>query len=144
MCQKYTADELNTMNHDAKNAVIYQMQERLDKLADLVGQLSFFNEVEACYDEVVKEPTMEEVTEAGLEKPRKQKKRGQREEDIKNFPQEVIPHDVSEKKLMSSRCMSEPMDFIRMSSFVETIREPCSAAELPQHRWKRPSLMQSM
>lgn len=32
MCQKYTEEELNTMNHDAKNAVIYQMQERLDKL----------------------------------------------------------------------------------------------------------------
>ena len=32
MCQKFTEEELNTMNHDAKNAVIYQMQERLDKL----------------------------------------------------------------------------------------------------------------
>jgi len=87
MCQKYTADELNTMNHDSKNEVIYQMQERLDKLEhdyenlmeqirlanqerygrhtekldDLVGQLSFFNEVEFCYNENAKEPTMEEV-----------------------------------------------------------------------------------
>ena len=77
MCQKYTEEELNTMNHDAKNAVIYQMQERLDKLehdyerlieqihladqerfgrhterlSEIAGQLSFFNEVEACYDE---------------------------------------------------------------------------------------------
>ena len=70
MCQKYTEEELNTMNHDAKNAVIYQMQERLDKLEhdyerlieqihladqerfgrhteklnEIAGQLSFFNE----------------------------------------------------------------------------------------------------
>ena len=32
MCQKFTADELNTMDHKAKNDVIYQMQDRLDKL----------------------------------------------------------------------------------------------------------------
>lgn len=32
MCQKFTANELNSMNHDAKNEIIYQMQDRLDKL----------------------------------------------------------------------------------------------------------------
>lgn len=32
MCQKFTPDELNSMDHDAKNEVIYSMQERLDKL----------------------------------------------------------------------------------------------------------------
>lgn len=32
MCQKFTADELNTMDHQAKNDVICQMQDRLDKL----------------------------------------------------------------------------------------------------------------
>lgn len=32
MCQKYTADELNSMNHETKNEVIYDMQNRLDKL----------------------------------------------------------------------------------------------------------------
>ena len=72
MCQKYTEEELNTMNHDAKNAVICQMQERLDKLEhdyerlmeqirlanqerfgrhteklnEIAGQLSFFNEID--------------------------------------------------------------------------------------------------
>lgn len=125
MCQKYTADELNTMNHDAKNEVIYQMQDRLDKLEhdyeslmeqirlanqerfgrhtekldDIVGQLSFFNEVEAFYDESSPEPSMEEVVAEVLKKLRKQKKKGQREEDLKDFPQEIIPHDVSEEKL---------------------------------------------
>ena len=28
MCQKYTADELNSMNHETKNEVIYDMQNR--------------------------------------------------------------------------------------------------------------------
>ena len=32
MCRKFTADELNTMDHQAKNDVICQMQDRLDKL----------------------------------------------------------------------------------------------------------------
>ena len=32
MCRKFTADELNTMDHEAKNDVIYQMQDRLDRL----------------------------------------------------------------------------------------------------------------
>ena len=113
MCQKYTEEELNTMNHDAKNAVIYQMQERLDKLehdyerlieqihladqerfgrhteklSEIAGQLSFFNEVEACYDENANEPAIEAVVDSALKKPRKPKQKGQREEDLKDFPQ---------------------------------------------------------
>lgn len=201
MCQKYTAEELNTMNHDAKNAVICQMQERLDKLEhdyerlmeqirladqerfgrhteklnEIAGQLSFFNEIEACYDETAKEPTIEEVTDDALKKPRKPKQKGQREEDLKDFPQEVIPHDVSENQListfgeatikvcrmksagsyvlnranglpknMSSRCMLERTDFIRMNFFEETTREYFSVAVLPLHHWKQQSSTQSM
>ena len=128
MCQKYTEEELNTMNHDAKNAVIYQMQERLDKLehdyerlieqihladqerfgrhteklSEIAGQLSFFNEVEACYDENANEPAIEAVVDSALKKPRKPKQKGQREEDLKDFPQEVIPHDVSRQKLIDT------------------------------------------
>lgn len=126
MCQKYTPDELNRMNHDTKNKVICQMQDRLDKLehdyenlieqirlADqqrygrhtesldaITGQLSFFNEAEACYDAQHPEPTVDEVVEDALKKPRKPKKKGQREEDLKDFPQEEIPHDVSKEKLI--------------------------------------------
>lgn len=128
MCQKYTADELNSMNHDTKNEVIYRMQDRLDKLEHdyenlveqirlanqqrygrhtesldaIAGQLSFFNEAEACYDEQNPEPAIDEVIEDAVKKPRKPKKKGQREEDLKDFPQEEIPHDVSEKKLIDT------------------------------------------
>ena len=125
MCQKFTPDELNIMDHETKNEVIYQMQNRLDKLEtdyenlmeqiclankqrfgrhtekleDIAGQLSFFNEAEANCDETALEPTIEEVVEGMLQKPRRPKKKGQREEDIKDFPQEEVPHDVSQKQL---------------------------------------------
>ncbi len=71
MCRKFTPYELNTMDHEAKNDVICQMQDRLDKLehdyenlieqirladqqrfgrhteklSEIEGQISFFNEV---------------------------------------------------------------------------------------------------
>ncbi len=32
MCQKFTADELNIMDHETKNEVIYRMKDCLDKL----------------------------------------------------------------------------------------------------------------
>ena len=125
MCQKFTPDELNIMDHETKNEVIYQMQNRLDKLEtdyenlmeqiclanqqrfgrhtekleDIAGQLSFFNEAEANCDETALEPTIEEAVEGMLQKPRRPKKKGQREEDLRDFPQEEVPHDVSQKQL---------------------------------------------
>ena len=125
MCQKFTPDELNIMDHETKNEIIYQMQNRLDKLEtdyenlmeqiclanqqrfgrhtekleDIAGQLSFFNEAEANCDETALEPTIEEAVEGMLQKPRRPKKKGQREEDLKDFPQEEVPHDVSQKQL---------------------------------------------
>ena len=128
MCRKFTEDELNSMNHDDKNAVICQMQDRLDKLehdyenlieqirladqqrygrhaeslAAIAGQLSFFNEAEACYDGQNPEPTVDEVIEDAVRKPRRPKKKGQREEDLKDFPQEEISHDVSASELIGT------------------------------------------
>ena len=63
MCKKFTPDELNQMDHETKNDVIYQMQDRLDRL-------------EQNYEKLV-----------------------EREEDLKDFPQEVIPHDIPEQEL---------------------------------------------
>ena len=125
MCKKFTPDELNKMDHKTKDDVIYQMQDRLgrleqnyenlveqirlanqqrfgrhtEKLDDIAGRLSFFYEAEANYDEKVKEPTVEEVIASSRKMPRKPKKKGQREEDLKDFPQEVIPHDILEQEL---------------------------------------------
>ena len=125
MCRKFTPDELNTMDHESKNDVIYQMQDRLDKLEhdyenlmeqvrlanqqrfgrntekldEITGQLSFFNEAEADCNENVPEPTIDETLAFAMKPPRKRKKKGQREEDLKDFPQEEISHDVPVKEL---------------------------------------------
>lgn len=125
MCKKYSADDLDSMDHAAKNDVIYQMQERLDKLehsyenlieqirlADqqrygrqtekleqIAGQLSFFNEAEANCDETAEEPTIEDTVQEVMKTPRRKKQKGQREEDLKDFPQEEIRHEVPEEEL---------------------------------------------
>ena len=125
MCQKFTPEQLNSMDHETKNDVIYQMQDRLDKLEhdyenlleqirlanqqrfgrhtekldEIAGQLSFFNEAEGNFDEKVPEPTIEETTLSVMKPPRKPKKKGQREEELKDFPPEEIPHDVSVEEL---------------------------------------------
>jgi hypothetical protein len=116
------------MGTKAKDDIIYQMQDRLDKLEQdyenlmeqvrlanqqrfgrqsekliaITGQISFFNEAEACYDENAQEPTVEEVIIEAEKKPRKRKQKGQREEDLKDFPQEEFPHDVAVEKLIDT------------------------------------------
>ena len=50
-------------------------------------------------NETATEPTVEEVIDPSRKMPRKPKKKGQREEDLRDFPQEVIPHDIPEQEL---------------------------------------------
>lgn len=56
MCKKFTPDELNQMDHTAKNDVIFQMQDRLDKLEQnyetLIEQVRLANQLK-CYTNVV-------------------------------------------------------------------------------------------
>ena len=67
---------------------------KTEKLDVIDGQLSFFNEAEAFSDDTAAEPDAEEVL------PRKRKKqKGQREEDLKGFPAETYPHELSEEEL---------------------------------------------
>ena len=43
MCKKFTPDELNKMDHKTKNDVIYHMQDRLDRLEQMVRiRINFF------------------------------------------------------------------------------------------------------
>ena len=128
MCQKFTPEQLNSMDHETRNDVIFQMQERLDrlehdyenlmeqirlanqqrfgrhteKLEEIAGQLSFFNEAEANCDEDAQEPTIEETVRSRKKPPRRKKKKGQREEDFKDLPQEEITHDVPQEKLIGT------------------------------------------
>ena len=86
MCQKFTPEQLKNMDMETKDGVIFQMQDRLDKLehdyenlieqirlanqqrfgrhteklGEIAGQLSFFNEAEANCSEDAPEPTRPE------------------------------------------------------------------------------------
>lgn len=113
------------MNHDAKNDVIYQIQDRLDKLEhdyenlmeqarlasqqrfgrhtekldEITGQLSLYNEAEVCFHEQNPEPAIDEIVDTALTPACRSKKKRQREDEFKDFPQEEIPHDVPAEKL---------------------------------------------
>ena len=55
MCQKFTPDELNRMDHQSKNNIIFQMQNRLDKL-------------EHDYENLIEQDLMIEVSRDGWRK----------------------------------------------------------------------------
>lgn len=118
---KHTLNELNNLSREELITMILSMQGQLDALNENIeklieqvriansyrfgrhtetmksidGQLSFFDEAEAFYDESAKEPSAEEVIPV-----RKKKAKGQRELNLKEFPEEIIPtHSVSEERL---------------------------------------------
>ena len=123
MSQKHTLTELNNLSHEELVSLVLTMQGQLDSLkesiealieqvrianqhrfgrrtetlASIEGQISFFDEAEALYDETIPEPDAEEVL---LSKKKKPKVKGQRELDLKDFPEDIIPtHSVSVDKL---------------------------------------------
>lgn len=118
---KHTLNELNNLSREELITMILSMQGQLDALNENIGklieqvriansyrfgrhtetmksidgQLSFFDEAEAFYDASAKEPSSEEVIPV-----RKKKAKGQRELNLKEFPEEIIPtHSVSEEHL---------------------------------------------
>lgn len=118
---KHTLNELNNLSREELITMILSMQGQLDALNENIeklieqvriansyrfgrhtetlksidGQLSFFDEAEAFYDASAKEPSAEEVIPV-----RKKKAKGQRELNLKEFPEEIIPtHSVSEECL---------------------------------------------
>lgn len=121
MSQKHTLEELNNLSREELITIVLTMQGQLDtlnenieklieqvrlansyrfgkhseKLSVIEGQMSFFDEADATYDESVIEPEFEEVIQT-----KKKKTKGQRELDLKDFPVEVIPpYAVSEEEL---------------------------------------------
>ena len=65
-------------------------------MKSIEGQLSFFDEAEAACDEPFGEPSAEEV----LPAKHRAKKKGQRDLDLKDFPEEILPpYSVSEEQL---------------------------------------------
>lgn len=123
MGRKHTHEELNKCSHEELVTMVIAMQDHMDalnenmerlieqvriansyrfgrhteKLAAIDGQLSFFDEADAIYDDRAAEPAVEEVLPL---RSRRKKARGQRETDLKDFPEEVLaPYSISEEKL---------------------------------------------
>lgn len=123
MGTKHTLDELNTLSREELITIILTMQGQLDTLNGNIeklieqmrianqqrfgrstetmktidGQMFLFNEADKRYDAKVEEPEADEMIPA---KPRKKKTKGQREIDLKDFSEEIIPaHTVPLEKL---------------------------------------------
>lgn len=120
----YSPEELNSFSKETLVAVILSMQDQLsqlnanmerlieqiadasnkrygrssEKLDVIAGQLELeliFNEAEALTETLyVVEPAEEDVIQVG-----RRKRKGKREEDLKDLPIEVIPHTLSDEKL---------------------------------------------
>ena len=122
MANKHTLEELNNLSREELITIVLMMQGQLDTLNENIeklieqvriannyrfgrhtetlksieGQLSFFDEAEAAYDESAPEPVPEEV----LPVKQSKKKKGQRNLDLKDFPEEIIPpYSVSKEQL---------------------------------------------
>ena len=122
MAQKHTLEELNNCSREELITIVLMMQGQLDTLNDNIeklieqvriannyrfgkhtetlksieGQLSFFDEAEAACDEPFGEPSAEEV----LPAKHRAKKKGQRDIDLKDFPEEILStYSVSEEQL---------------------------------------------
>ena len=123
MDRGYTLDKLNDCSREELITIILTMQGQLDTLNENIerlieqvrianlhrfgrhtetmqsieGQLSFFDEADALYDENAAEPDPEELFPA---RPKKKKSKGQRSTDLKDFPEDIIPtHSVPLEKL---------------------------------------------
>ena len=122
MANKHTLEELNNCSREELITIVLMMQGQLDALNENIeklieqvriannyrfgrqtetlksieGQLSFFDEAEASYNEYAPEPAAEEVLPAKQSK----KKKGHRNLDLKDFPEEIIPpYSVSKEQL---------------------------------------------
>lgn len=123
MGTKHTLEELNNCSREELITFVLMMQGQLDTLNDNVeklieqvrlanqyrfgrhtekldvldGQLSFFNEAEALSNENAAEPEIDDVLPI---KTKKKKIKGQREDDLKDFPQDMKPpYTVSQEEL---------------------------------------------
>ena len=122
MADRHTLEELNNCSREELITIVLMMQGQLDTLNENIerlieqvriansyrfgkhaetldsidGQLSFFDEAESCCDLSVPEPAAEEV----LPSRRNHKKKGQREMNLKDFPEEILPpYQVSTEEL---------------------------------------------
>ena len=121
MATEYTESQLNNMSKDEMKIVILSLQTQLntlntnmeilieqlrianqqrfgrhtETLSSIDGQIGFFNDVEAVYDENAEEPSIDEVT----ERKKKKKVKGQRNINLAGFEEKEILHTLDNNKL---------------------------------------------
>ena len=89
-------DSIEKLIEQVRIANNYRFGKHTETLKSIEGQLSFFDEAEAACDEPFGEPSAEEV----LPAKHRAKKKGQRDLDLKDFPEEILPpYSVSEEQL---------------------------------------------
>lgn len=141
MCKKFTPEELNTMQPGDKDEIIFSMQDRLDaleknyehlveqiriadqqrfgrhteKLDQIAGQLSFFNEAEAVCDLTVQEPEIDEIIPVLATSTKKKKQKGKRERQSSIRPLVEEYFTWIKKVLLSVPPKSKTADGIRYS-----------------------------
>ncbi|MGN0380622.1 MAG: IS66 family transposase [Suilimivivens sp.] len=95
--------QLDTLNENIEKLIeqvrianSYRFGKRTETLKSIEGQLSFFDEAEAFCDLSVPEPEAGEV----LPHRKSNKKKGQRQLDLKDFPEEILPaYSIPEDQL---------------------------------------------
>lgn len=123
MADKHTLEELNNCSREELITMVLMMQGQLDTLNENIeklieqvriansyrfgkhteklnvidGQLSFFDEADAMYSSSLEEPSAEDI----LPTRKRPKKKGQRDIDLKDFPEELISHKLSDEELDS-------------------------------------------
>lgn len=123
MAVEYTDSQLDSMSKDELKFVILTLQAQLKDLnsnmemlieqlrianqqrfgrhsetLDVIdGQLGFFNDIEAVYEEDIPEPSIDEV----VERKKKPKLKGQREINLAGFEEKKIPHSLKDDELNS-------------------------------------------
>ena len=123
MAVEYTDSQLDSMSKDELKFVILTLQAQLKDLnsnmemlieqlrianqqrfgrhsetLDVIdGQLGFFNDIEAVYEEDTPEPSIDEV----VERKKKPKLKGQREINLAGFEEKEIPHSLKDDELDS-------------------------------------------
>lgn len=71
---------------------------KTEKLDQIDGQLSLFNEAEVLADPALPEPEEDEAL-ISVRKKKKSKQKGKREEDLKGLPHETCPHPLTDEEL---------------------------------------------
>ena len=121
MAHRYTEEELNELGPKAVIALFLSQQDQLERLNQnmealieqirisnqkqfgrkteqldqITGQMTLFNEAEVFADPDVPEADPEDILPP---KNRSNKRTGKREEDLKGFPEENIPHPVTDEE----------------------------------------------